>query len=360
MNEPENGPTTERLGIGTADLARAAELLVAGELVALPTETVYGLAVRADDPDAVGRLYAAKGRPADNPLIVHVASLDALARITTHVTPLAQRLLEHFSPGPLTVVLDAHPDLPRAVTAGLDTVAVRIPDHPVTLAILERCGIPIAAPSANRSGRPSPTCATHVLDDLDGRIAAVVDGGPTRLGLESTVVDARGTLPVLLREGAVTREDLARIADGVDGAAHRSAADADAPRAPGTRHRHYAPGLPVHLVAPGSGARSAADLLAGLRDTSDPAARVGLVTQGSGTTLPDGIELLGTPVDAGALATELFALLRRAEDLRLSALVIEQVAEEGIGRAVMDRLRRAAEASGGSMREVGGPDPTNG
>jgi L-threonylcarbamoyladenylate synthase len=369
MNEPENGPTTERLGTGAADLARAAELLVAGGLVALPTETVYGLAVRADDPDAVGRLYAAKGRPADNPLIVHVASLDALARITTHVTPLARRLLAHFSPGPLTVVLDAHPDLPRAVTAGLDTVAVRIPDHPVTLAILERCGIPIAAPSANRSGRPSPTCATHVLDDLDGLIAAVVDGGPTRLGLESTVVDARGTLPVLLREGAVTREDLARIGGGVSGvgrqdgsggAAHRSAADADAPRAPGTRHRHYAPGLPVHLVAPGSGARSAADLLAGLRDTSDPAARVGLVTQGSGTTLPDGIELLGTPVDAGALATELFALLRRAEDLRLSALVIEQVAEEGIGRAVMDRLRRAAEASGGSMREVGGPDPTDG
>jgi L-threonylcarbamoyladenylate synthase len=352
-----NRRTTERLGTSDTELARAAELLMAGELVGLPTETVYGLAVRADDPDAVGRLYAAKGRPSDNPLIVHVASIAALTQVTSHVTPLAARLLERFSPGPLTVVLDAHPDLPRAVTAGLTTVAVRIPDHPVTLAILERCGLPIAAPSANRSGRPSPTCAAHVLDDLDGSIAAVVDGGPTRFGLESTVVDARGAIPIVLREGAVTREDLARAGDPATIAGDPSLATmgaADTAMSPGTRHPHYAPGLPVHLAAPGHG-HTTADLLrrALLAGASAGRVRIGLVACGArveaesdaGEGPGSGIELIGSPADAAALAADLFALLRRAEELGLDALVVEGVHEEGIGRAVMDRLRRAAEAS---------------
>jgi L-threonylcarbamoyladenylate synthase len=348
-----NRRTTERLGTSDTELARAAELLMAGELVGLPTETVYGLAVRADDPDAVARLYAAKGRPSDNPLIVHVASIAALAQVTSDVTPLAARLLDRFSPGPLTVVLDAHPDLPRAVTAGLDTVAVRIPDHPVTLAILERCGLPIAAPSANRSGRPSPTCAAHVLDDLDGSIAAVVDGGPTRHGLESTVVDARGAVPIVLRDGAVTREDLARAGEAPtipSDPSHPTTGAADTPMSPGTRHPHYAPGLPVHLAASGNG-YSTADLLR--RTLMDGASarriRVGLVSCGVGAEADgspgSGIELIGSPTDAAALAAELFALLRRAEELGLDALVVESVDEEGIGRAVMDRLRRAAEAS---------------
>ncbi len=348
-----NERTTERLGTGDADLARAAELLVAGELVGVPTETVYGLAVRADDPDAVARLYAAKGRPSDNPLIVHVASVVALAQVTSNVTPLAARLLGRFSPGPLTVVLDAHPDLPRAVTAGLDTVAVRIPDHPVTLAILERCGLPIAAPSANRSGRPSPTRAAHVLDDLDGSIAAVVDGGPTRFGLESTVVDARGASPIVLREGAVTREDLTRAGDAPTsehGPSDPATIAADTPMSPGTRHPHYAPGLPVHLAAPGHGSTAAERLRRSLQDgvpAGGGQVRVGLVAPGPrprpGTGA--GVELIGSPADATALAAELFDLLRRAERLGLDALVVEAVPEEGIGRAVMDRLRRAAEAS---------------
>jgi len=352
---------TQLLGTGDADLTCAAALLAAGELVGLPTETVYGLAVRADDAAAVARLYTAKGRPSDNPLIVHVASIADITQVARHVTPLAGRLLERFAPGPLTVVLDAHPDLPRAVTAGLDTVAVRIPDHPVFLEVLRRCGLPLAAPSANRSGRPSPTCAGHVLDDLVGRIAAVVDGGPTRLGLESTVVDARGTTPIVLREGAVTREDL-RLRGGGPADEGSSGAEPSA-RAPGTRHPHYSPGLPVHVVAPGAGPARAATRVVELHGRSDPSAhasarpsaRVGLVTIGrtrtdaAGTALHPGVELLGTPADADALAADLFALLRRAEELGLAALVIEGVPAEGIGRAVMDRLRRAAEASGGSL-----------
>jgi L-threonylcarbamoyladenylate synthase len=350
---------TERLGTTGADLERAAQLLVSGELVALPTETVYGLAVRADDPDAIARLYAAKGRPSDNPLIVHVASIDALEQVTTRLTPLAERLLLRFAPGPLTVVLDAHPALSRSVTAGLDTVAVRIPDHPVTLAVLERCALPVAAPSANRSGRPSPTCAEHVLEDLEGAIAAVVDGGPTRFGVESTVVDARGERPIVLREGAVTREDLERAGEGP--AAAGDARDGPASRpsgaalSPGTRHRHYAPSLPVHLAMPGDGSATAAALLRSSRGDAGTSAgtsgrdlRVGLIAPGADTRPHDGVVPLGSPADPHALAADLFALLRRAESLGLDAVVVEGVAEQGIGRAVMDRLRRAAAASGGS------------
>jgi len=355
-------PTTRRMGTSGSELADAAALLLAGELVALPTETVYGLAARADDPGAIARLFVAKGRPSDNPLIVHVASMAALARVTAHVTPLAALLLERFAPGPLTVVLDAHPDLPRAVTAGLDSVAVRIPDHPVMLEVLRRCDVPLAAPSANRSGRPSPTNAMHVLDDLGGRIAAVVDDGPTRIGLESTVVDARGTAPIVLRAGAVSHEDLLRACSGVvpegswgDAATVR----ASEPRAPGTRHRHYAPDIPVHLARPGEGRTTAVAVLGTLRAAGTERPRIGLVTTGPGTagrseapldtTGPEAdIEHLGAPIDASALARDLFAFLRRAEERGLDALVIEGVEEVDIGRAVMDRLRRAAEASGGS------------
>lgn len=337
--------TTLRLTTAPDDLARAADLLRAGELVAMPTETVYGLAVRADDADAVARLFAAKGRPADNPLIVHVADVADVERVAATITPLARTLLARFAPGPLTVVLEARDDLPRAVTGGLDTVAVRIPDDPVARTLLRLADVPLAAPSANRSSRPSPTSAAHVLDDLDGRIAAVVDAGPTRLGLESTVVDARGTVPHVLREGGLDREALATVATEHGATEHSTGGrgeDAGAARAPGTRHRHYAPRVPVHVVAAGDGPAHA-------RTLAEEGGRVGLVAvRTAGTAPPQGdalVEVLAVPADAAALASDLFALLRRAEAAGLAALVVEAVPEVGIGRAVMDRLRRAAEAS---------------
>jgi L-threonylcarbamoyladenylate synthase len=330
---------TLRLTTSDADLDRAAALLRAGGLVAIPTETVYGLAVRADDPDAVARLFAAKDRPADNPLIVHVADIEAVGSVARTVTPLARRLLERFAPGPLTVVLDAREGLPRAVTGGLDSVAVRVPDHTVARELLRRCGVPLAAPSANRSSRPSPTRADHVLADLDGRIDAVVDGGPTRIGLESTVVDARGDVLRVLREGGTSREELAAALSMPE-----DRGPVDAARSPGTRHRHYAPGIPVHLAEAGSGVALAASIAAG------PAGRVGLVAVAppAARDAPDGVVVLGVRGDVRALAAELFALLRHAEELGLDAVVVESVPDVGIGRAVMDRLRRAAAASGGS------------
>lgn len=327
--------TTLRLTSSHDDLARAAEILRAGGLVAIPTETVYGLAVRADDADAVARLYVAKDRPADNPLIVHVADVDAVLSVAREVTPLARDLLARFAPGPLTLVLPARDDVPDAVTAGLDTVAVRIPDHPVALALLHLAGVPLAAPSANRSTRPSPTRVEHVLADLDGRIDAVVDGGPTRVGLESTVVDARGAVPIVLREGGVTHEML-----GVTGVAETSTS---AHRSPGTRHRHYAPALPVHLAEPGTGPGVAVALAAELGGP------VGVIAvRASGALEPltaTDVTVLAVPRDAAELGAEMFALLRAAESRGVAAVVVEAVAEEGIGRAVMDRLRRAADAT---------------
>jgi L-threonylcarbamoyladenylate synthase len=336
--------TTLRLGTDDADLARAAELLRTGGLVAIPTETVYGLAVRADDAEAVARLFVAKGRPADNPLIVHVADVEDVTLVASELTPLARTLLERLAPGPITVVLPARDDLPRAVTGGLDTVAVRIPDHPVARELLRRSGLPLAAPSANRSGRPSPTRAEHVLADLDGRIDAIVDGGATRVGLESTVVDARGESWRLLREGAVGREEIAAALAGAGiPEADPPGTGADDARSPGTRHRHYAPSLPVHLARAGEGPALAGRLALG-------GASVGLVTLAASrpADTSEGVRVLAAPVDVESLAAALFTLLRDAEEQQLDALVVEAVGEHGIGRAVMDRLRRAVAASGGT------------
>jgi len=337
-------PVTLRLSASDDDLARAAALLEQGELVAIPTETVYGLAVRADDGAAAARLFAAKGRPADNPLIVHVAGIEAIGAVAQTLTPLAARLLAAFSPGPLTVVVDARPDLPREVTGGLDTVGVRIPDHPIALALLERSGLPLAAPSANRSTRPSPTTAAHVLADLDGRIAAVVDGGPARVGLESTVVDARGELPIVLREGAVSRELLAASLGIPLAALERSGEEAIGARAPGTRYAHYAPALPVHLV-------DASALVSRCRELVATGLRIGVIASPAqardlATQVGSSLEVLAAPADAAALGAELFAALRRAEQRSIDAVVLATIDETGIGRAVMDRARRAAAGSG--------------
>ena len=336
---------TLRLGTNDADLERAAELLRGGGLVALPTETVYGLAVRADDADAVASLFAAKDRPADNPLIVHVGTIEDALRVAREVTPLARTLLERLAPGPLTVVLPARADLPRAVTGGLDTVAVRIPDHPVMREVLASCALPLAAPSANRSGRPSPTRADHVVADLDGRIDAVVDAGPTRVGLESTVVDARGTTWRVLREGGLGREAIAEALRGTGYAAADAADTDDGTSSPGTRHRHYAPALPVHLARAGEGMARATELV-----TVAQGGRIGLIAScvDGSTGAPPQVHVLATPRDAAALAADLFALLRNAEHVGVAALVVEAVEEYGIGRAVMDRLRRAVAASGGT------------
>ena len=304
-------------------IACAGTVLRDGGLVGLPTETVYGLAANALDDAAVRRIFAAKGRPADNPLIVHLASAAQLADVVADVTPLAAALTARFWPGPLTVVLDAAADLPAATTGGLPTVAVRVPDHRVARAVIAAAGVPVAAPSANRSGRPSPTTADHVAADLGDRLDLLIDGGATGLGVESTVVDARGTRPVVYREGALTREQLGPVAGG-DGASTAS---------PGTRYRHYAPSCIVEIVAP-------EELEARARTLVAQGIRAGTVA--SGALDVAGAIRVADFRDVDDLAHRLYGALRAAEDAHIDVLLCAAVPETGVGRAVMDRLRRAA------------------
>jgi L-threonylcarbamoyladenylate synthase len=306
-----------------AAIERAARLLRDGGLVAFPTETVYGLGADARDAEAVRAVFAAKGRPADNPLIVHVADLADVASVAAEVTPLARELAERWWPGPLTLVLPARPDLPTETTGGLATVAVRVPDHPVARALIAAVGTPLAAPSANRSGRPSPTTAQHVAADLGGVVDLVLDAGPCRVGMESTVVDARGSAPVVLRDGGVTREQLG-VGEGPD--------EVDLRASPGTRHRHYQPDCRVLLAEPGQAVAAAT----AARDRGE---HVGLVAR---APAPEGVVAIAQPRDVEALAAGLYEALRAAEAAGLDVLVVEGVAEVGLGRAVMDRLRRAA------------------
>lgn len=329
-----------RLTVGAHDVDRdvaaaAGAALRDGRLVAFPTETVYGLGADAWNAAAVRRIFAAKGRPPDNPLIVHLASADALPTVAAAITPLARRLAARFWPGPLTLVLDAAPELPSETTGGLTTVAVRVPDHAVAHAVLAAAGVAVAAPSANRSGRPSPTTAEHVAADLGDRVDLLVDAGPTGVGVESTVVDARGTRPVVFRDGAVTRELLGDACSDVSPAAP----------SPGSRYRHYAPTCPVEVVA--------ADALAA-RATA--LARRGLlpgVVTPHGQRVPDAVEIARFS-DVEELARELYGALRRAETAGVDVLLCSAVPEVGVGRAVMDRLRRAATAA-----DVTSTDPTH-
>lgn len=305
------------------DLAAAAALLRSGGLVAFPTETVYGLGANALDEQAVRRVFAAKGRPADNPLIVHVASLDEVTSVARSLPPAARRLAERYWPGPLTLVLDTRPEVPSVTRGGLATIAVRVPAHPLALELLREAGVPVAAPSANRSGRPSPTTAAHVRDDLGDRVDLVLDGGPCVLGLESTVVDARGDVPVVLREGSLSADELGALAG--------SAAQLGA--SPGTRHRHYAPRCQVVVAPVGLGASVAA--------ASHAEGRQVALVGPDGT--PEGVLGLAVVDGAEELGRRLYALLRQAEDAGVDVVVVEGVPEHGVGRAVMDRLRRAAE-----------------
>ncbi len=308
------------------NLAAAAALLRAGGLVAFPTETVYGLGARAYDAASARRVYKAKGRPSDNPLIVHVADEAMLAGAVKRVTPLARRLMDAFWPGPLTLILEKSFRVPGAVTAGGSTVAVRCPSHPAARALIRALGEPIAAPSANLSGRPSPTTAAHVLRDLKGRVALILDGGPCRKGLESAIVDARGNRPVVLRHGTITAEAISRAA----GVPLREPGGS-APAAPGTRHRHYAPSCRVTLVPPSLVRRGGVPLKAGsglVHRSPWKSRKLRFVRRVRGSV--------------GDYAAALFAALRDAETAGVRTLFVESVPDRGVGRAVMDRLRRAA------------------
>ncbi len=303
----------------------AAALLRAGEVVAFPTETVYGLGANAFEERAVRKIFAAKGRPADNPLIVHLAHLDQIERLAAAVPPSARRLIDAFFPGPLTVILKKKPAVPDVVTGGLDSVGVRMPRHRVAQAFLEACNVPVAAPSANRSGRPSPTTWQAVYADLDGRIAAILRGDRTPAGLESTVVDCTGAAATVLRTGVITLEQLRGILPDI----HLADQEARGPaRSPGIRYRHYAPRARVRLVDDPAEARPGAD-----------AAYIGLAAPAA----LDAFALHAVCPTVEAYAHELFDFFRRCDAAGLRAIYCQRVAPTGLGRALLDRLLRAAE-----------------
>lgn len=313
------------------DTDEAARILRDGGLVAIPTETVFGLAARADHDAAIARIFEAKGRPQDNPLIVHIAETDQLSALCTHVPGYAHQLAAACWPGPLTMVLPAAKDVSRVVTAGLDTIGIRIPDHDDTRQILRRVGVPVAAPSANRSGRPSPTTWRAVLDDLDGRIDAVFRSGPTSVGVESTVVDCTTDAPVILRPGAVSLADLQAIHPD---ARMRRIADV-AERSPGTRYRHYQPEARVRWVGPFDGAESdvPSDRTLEIRNC----AYIGLNTPPASSAY---VRLAVVP-SLASYAQRLFQFFRECEQAGVQEIHCERVKAEGLGLALNDRISRA-------------------
>ena len=305
------------------DPAEAAALLRAGGLVAFPTETVYGLGANALDEGAVARIFVAKGRPSDNPLIVHVAHARDALHVAERMTADGERLAAAFWPGPLTLVLARRASVPAAVSAGLATVGVRVPGSALARAFLEACGLPVAAPSANRSGRPSPTTWEAVRDDLDGRIDAILRGPRAASGLESTVVDATGDVPLVLRPGAVTLEALRAVVPTVRAA--EAGSDLLA-RSPGTRHRHYAPHARVVLAGP--------DVI----PDAEPAAWIGL----HAPARPGAFARLHVAPSVEAYAHEAFAFFRACDAAEIAVIVCEPPPPDGLGAALLDRLMRAA------------------
>ena len=323
------------------DIQTGADLLRAGGLVGIPTETVYGLGANGLDPAAVGRIFQAKGRPQDNPLILHIPGADWLERYCRDIPAAAYELARRFWPGPLTMVLRRRDNVPDQVTAGLDTVGMRCPAHPLCRAVIQAADVPVAAPSGNTSGRPSPTTAAHMLEDMDGRIDAILDGGPCSVGVESTIVDLTCTPPRLLRPGGITLEQL-RAALGevaVDPAVTRLMGAGERPRAPGMKYRHYAPKAPVTVVT-GEPERSAAYIAAHAGPGDGVICFVEFLPMYAGGARP--VMSLGPAGDKGEQARRVFDALRAFDHTAVSAIWAQCPDSGGIGLAVTNRLNKAA------------------
>lgn len=324
-------------------LAEAARVLRAGGLVAFPTETVYGLGGNALDGAACTRIFQVKGRPQDNPLIVHVAGKDEAFRLVGEWNEAAERCAQAFWPGPLTLVLPKSSAIPDEVTAGLGTVAVRMPSHPVALALIRKAGLPIAAPSANLSGKPSPTSGAHVWHDLAGRIPLILDAGSSEVGLESTVLDLSGSVPTILRPGGIGKEQLTAALGEVR--VDRPSGD-HPPKAPGMKYRHYAPKGEMLLL--GRTQDKVLERMAeGILKAHRRGKRVGILCTSENasylhTQLPDLLFVLGSANRPEEVASNLYEGLRLCDSQDMDIILAEGIEENGIGSAVMNRLKKAA------------------
>lgn len=332
--------------MSSEDFKEAVELLRAGKLVAFPTETVYGLGGDAYDKTASARIYAAKGRPSDNPLIVHIAEVSELETLARDIPEAAYELADRFWPGPLTMILNKKDIIPKETTGGLDTVAIRMPSHPIARRLIQECGLPIAAPSANASGRPSTTKAEHVIEDLNGRIDMIIDGGSSDIGLESTIVDLTCTPALILRPGYITIEMLREVIPDIaydKAVIKRVRDDSIVAKAPGMKYKHYAPkgdltiyeGSSEHVIAAINKAaeeKAAAGYRVGILASSEYADRY---TAGT-------VEIVGARADEESIASRLFDELRDFDKKGIEFIYAESFQSDNLGQAIMNRLLKAA------------------
>ena len=325
-------------------IRRAGDILKAGGLVAFPTETVYGLGGDALNPDSSKKIYAAKGRPSDNPLIVHICRWEDIYRIAEPVTEEAERLAEAFWPGPLTMILQKKDTVPKETTGGLDTVAIRFPSHPVARRLIEAAGGFVAAPSANASGRPSPTMAEYVAEDMNGRIDMILDGGAVGIGLESTIVDVSGPEPIILRPGYVTQEMLEKVLGKVElDQTILDGTTAQRPKAPGMKYRHYAPKGELSIVE-----GSEETVVEHINSLCARAAAAGKKTGVIATDetfaryTADSVKSVGSREDEEAIAHSLYRILREFDDEEVEVMYTESFSSYGMGQAIMNRLLKAA------------------
>lgn len=320
-------------------IIEAAQKMKQNEVVAFPTETVYGLGGNAKSDEAVLKIFEAKGRPGDNPLIIHIANREQIHSFVKEIPDQAKVLMDAFWPGPLTIILEKKDGvLSEKATAGLSTVAVRMPDHPVALALIEASGLPLAAPSANLSGKPSPTTADHVADDLISRIAGIVNGGATGVGLESTVVDCTGVIPAILRPGGVTKEQLEEVVGEVS--VDPALKDSDqAPKSPGMKYRHYAPNAPFYLV---DGVREEIQQL--VNEKRSEGLTVGVMTTKENKEFYDAdiVIACGERAKLETVAEALYDTLRAFNQEELNIIFGEIFPEHGVGQAIMNRLSKAS------------------
>lgn len=325
-------------------LTKAGSIIREGGLVAFPTETVYGLGGDALNPESSRKIYAAKGRPSDNPLIVHVASMEDVEAIVDEVPEAAYRLAEAFWPGPLTMIMNKNDKVPHETTGGLDTVAIRMPNNEIALELIRQSGGYIAAPSANISGRPSPTLAKYCVEDLSGKIEMIIDGGQVGIGLESTIVDLTSEEPMILRPGYITQDMLKEVLGRVT--IDRTIIDATStqkPKAPGMKYRHYAPKGSLTIIQ--GNQKSVVDYInARAKEAMEEGKRVGII--GTDATRDfysaDVIKSVGNREDESSIAHELFKVLREFDDENIDVMFSESFDDSGIGQAIMNRLLKAA------------------
>lgn len=320
----ENQPLEELLK--NQELMEAADIIKSGGLVAFPTETVYGLGANAFDPEAGKKIYAAKGRPSDNPLIVHISNLEMLKQVVDEVSPAAQILMERFFPAPLTLIMKKSSKIPKEITAGLETVAVRMPKNPIALALIESAGVPVAAPSANLSGKPSPTHYQYVIEDLNDRVDAIICSQDSEIGIESTILDISEEKWKILRPGAIGPNDLKEFCPELiyEKKSVEHIADAEIPKAPGMKYRHYSPNAKVEIL---SCDKKEIDFEDRVQHYESQGLKVYVIEEN----------------DSKKLAKRVFKEFRRADELGYDIILVKEVSGDDMSEAVMNRIRKAAD-----------------